>query len=447
MKKIIYSSLFIILFISKTNSQTMDSLIGFDEKFALEHTQYSTNNENKTEYLNIIKRNWLKQKYDLTNYNYSKAVSVASNCSNLDFEQGNTSGWLTTGLTQIVSMGTDSFGGFSKVYPGGNFSLKIGSDWSASSGTCLCTSSSVGNFCSSSASRTIGVTASNSQFILHYAFVFHNYPHNWADAAQIKVSVLNSSSVTLACPSATAYYTTGINHFDGLNNVVYSTTSSISGCTGSYPATIVPWNSMNIDLSPYVGQTITLKISPKWCQYQSCWAYAYIDAECSSISNNTLVTLCTTGSNYCAPSGFSNYTWTSPSTSTINTQCFTPTVYGTYTLNCAPSIACSNNQNILLNVQTCTGINNNTFSNENFNIYPNPTNNILNIKTQNMASASSAINDYNIKITNTLGQLIQTISLQQPTTQINVSELPGGIYFLQVFNAGNLVRTSKFVKE
>jgi hypothetical protein len=73
-----------------------------------------------------------------------------ANCTNIDFESGNTTSWVTSGLTQVVSgAGLDPNCGFPMVYPGGNSSLKISGDWTVpGSGACFCTSSTAaGNFC------------------------------------------------------------------------------------------------------------------------------------------------------------------------------------------------------------------------------------------------------------------------------------------------------------
>ncbi len=94
---------------------------------------------------------------------------------------------------------------------------------------------------------------------------------------------------------------------------------------------------------------------------------------------------------------------------------------------------------------TYVGVNENAFSKQKkIKIYPNPANGILNIELVNVASTSSATE---IQIINTLGQVLQTTNILNPTTQINISSLSNGIYFLQVFNAGKLLGTSKIIKE
>ena len=78
-----------------------------------------------------------------------------------------------------------------------------------------------------------------------------------------------------------------------------------------------------------------------------------------------------------------------------------------------------------------------------FTIYPNPTNGVLTI--QHSALTTSNASHFNIpnssfRITNLMGQTVQTGSLNAETQQIDVSALPQGMYFISV---GDM--TQKFV--
>ena len=78
-----------------------------------------------------------------------------------------------------------------------------------------------------------------------------------------------------------------------------------------------------------------------------------------------------------------------------------------------------------------------------FTIYPNPTNGVLTI--QHSALTTSNASHFNIpnssfRITNLMGQTVQTGNLNAETQQIDVSDLPQGMYFISV---GDL--TQKFV--
>ena len=71
-------------------------------------------------------------------------------------------------------------------------------------------------------------------------------------------------------------------------------------------------------------------------------------------------------------------------------------------------------------------------------IYPNPTNGVLFVETQNFASLPTQT----YRITNLMGQTLMTGQITSETEQINVSGLPDGMYFITVGGT-----TRKFVVE
>ena len=71
------------------------------------------------------------------------------------------------------------------------------------------------------------------------------------------------------------------------------------------------------------------------------------------------------------------------------------------------------------------------------NVYPNPTNGILFVETRFIASQSSAY-----RITNTMGQILMTGQITGETQQIDVSNLPHGMYFIAIDGV-----TQKFIVE
>lgn len=74
-----------------------------------------------------------------------------------------------------------------------------------------------------------------------------------------------------------------------------------------------------------------------------------------------------------------------------------------------------------------------------FEIYPNPVENQLNIKTTQNGV-------YNIEIINSLGETIIKTELNEAKSSINVESLTNGIYFIKIENNNNL-QTIKFIKE
>jgi hypothetical protein len=75
---------------------------------------------------------------------------------------------------------------------------------------------------------------------------------------------------------------------------------------------------------------------------------------------------------------------------------------------------------------------------QNIKLYPNPTNSILNIVDEN-----NQLQNTTIQIKNNLGQLVYTSPF---TSQINLSSLSAGMYFLTVENKGSK-KTIKIIKQ
>ncbi len=88
--------------------------------------------------------------------------------------------------------------------------------------------------------------------------------------------------------------------------------------------------------------------------------------------------------------------------------------------------------------------NNNSFSSEKtfFKIYPNPVNDKLNILSIN------SIKETDIRIYNTIGEMVKESLMNKDLTTLNVSDLSKGFYFYQITDrSGKLLDTGKFMKE
>ena len=77
------------------------------------------------------------------------------------------------------------------------------------------------------------------------------------------------------------------------------------------------------------------------------------------------------------------------------------------------------------------------------NIFPNPANNLVTIQYKN----SSAMSGYKVKMTNTLGQEVWSMPINQSSTQIDLSTLTNhNLYFVQIIDEqGKIVETQKIV--
>lgn len=93
--------------------------------------------------------------------------------------------------------------------------------------------------------------------------------------------------------------------------------------------------------------------------------------------------------------------------------------------------------NILLTQNT---LSNNSFEQNNFVTYPNPTKDTWTIKASN-------INIQSVEIYNTLGGLVRTVDVNNTEVSIDASDLSSGIYFAKVNCQNNNASTIKLIKQ
>lgn len=93
-------------------------------------------------------------------------------------------------------------------------------------------------------------------------------------------------------------------------------------------------------------------------------------------------------------------------------------------------------------ISTCTGLKENNNDENNFSIFPNPTNGILNFDIKLLNEGKTTI-----QILNTLGEIlkIEHVSLQNPT--LNIEDLNTGIYFLKITGNNNTNIIKKIIKQ
>lgn len=214
--------------------------------------------------------------------------------------------------------------------------------------------------------------------------------------------ICSGQSSTLSATGGTSYTWTPIIPLTGIVNPTVTTTYSAStsnslGCINTKTATI------------FVSTTPTVNIS----------------------ASSTLI--CAGQSATLTPSGALVYSWTpsvplsgvvSPSTTTSYTA------VGTGTFGCTGQSA------ITVSVQNCTGINNfmSNTQNDSFQFYPNPAGVNITIITSNKNTRATI---YNI-----VGELVFQIQLKENQTQLDISNLPNGIYIVQIDKT-----IKRFIKE
>jgi hypothetical protein len=81
------------------------------------------------------------------------------------------------------------------------------------------------------------------------------------------------------------------------------------------------------------------------------------------------------------------------------------------------------------------GIQENTFEEREMFLYPNPVNDIVNLKTD--------VVPMEIQLYSSEGKELRKLNITEYSTQLNISELPKGIYFLKSNKFGKLYRIIK----
>ena len=134
-------------------------------------------------------------------------------------------------------------------------------------------------------------------------------------------------------------------------------------------------------------------------------------------------------------SGASTYTWNTAETT--NTISITPLVATTYTVNGTGFNGCSNSITITQNVSICTVINDLNSNSSLLIIYPNPSNGLYNFDLEETSQ---------IIITNTLGQVILSETMNVGKQNFDISSQANGVYFVNVKQNGKQ-QTIKLIKE
>jgi gliding motility-associated-like protein len=249
----------------------------------------------------------------------SYLVQSQSACTNSDFELGNFNGWngelgsccpISTSSSTIISgrhtimtgTGTDpnTCNNVTYVAPGGTYSARLGN-------------SNVGREAEKLTYTIPVVDASNALFIYKYAVVLQDPNHTAVDQPRFELKILNASGQVID-PVCGYYLVVADDNIPGFQNcggVVYKN-----------------WTTVGIDLTPYIGQQISMVFATGDCDRGGHYGYAYLDAYCTALRINT--NFCA-GSNVItlsAPIGFT-YLWSNGATTqniTINNPIIGQTV-------------------------------------------------------------------------------------------------------------------------
>jgi gliding motility-associated-like protein len=222
---------------------------------------------------------------------------------NIDFEDGNTGSWkfytgtccpiatptLTTALPNrhvITSgTGTDYYGGFPVVAPGGGtYSLKLGNNSTGAQ--------------AERATYFVHVPAgvNNYSLIYRYAVVFENPSHTASQQPRFEVKAYDSTTgASIACGQFT-----------------YVAAGSLPGFSLSpngYEVWYRSWATASIDLSGQAGKTIAVDFASGDCALGGHFGYGYVDLNCSLFQIVNVNCNGAPTTTLSAPPGFQTYQW------------------------------------------------------------------------------------------------------------------------------------------
>lgn len=195
--------------------------------------------------------------------------------------------------------------------------------------------------------QTFPVTASNALFQFAYRASMDGSGHACCDQPFLRVDLIDCFNNTLACPQVS------ITPPGPSCATVVATGWSTSGSISYTPN----WIIKAIDLTPYIGTCVTIKITCGDCDGWAHYGMAFVDCQClpMTVTVNNIqfpagtavvgVAACgVTTATMVAPPGLGPYNWNGPAGSGItnNTnQTVTTTVAGNYTLTMTPQGICT----------------------------------------------------------------------------------------------------------
>ncbi len=351
---------------------SQDSLQGFNS--AVHQKQAQQVNYVGFEYKMFMyksKREFIKHKYGLhTEQSFDIFGTTAKNippqmtpnvapCVNEDFETGSFAGWIyqegsnSNSCTQAGCCTTGAIN-YSSIFttpaadPNGKIPSGIPNSPLGGSKVALLNGfgSTGANYYVSRIQQTFPVTTSNALFQFAFMAALENAGHGCCDQPYATINVLDCSNNVLPCPT-------------------YSIVAPTSGCSSTFTGWTNSsgwtytnaWVVSSIDLTPYVGSCVTIRVTVGGCNAGGHGGYMFFDALCNPIDitvNNIIFPLGLNGGNIpacgvgtatvSAPPLLGPYVWNGPSGSGISgytNPTFTTTTSGVYTISMNPTGACA----------------------------------------------------------------------------------------------------------
>ena len=268
-------------------------------------------------------------------------------CDNVDFENGVFTSWECY-VGTLVYCGGVNMGNVNipvnyrhTIMSGSNFDNAVGNnllsevDPQGGIYSCRLGSTAAGDQ-SERIQQTFRVTNVNSHFTYRYAVVLQG-GHYYCDNPRFIVDMLDANGVAINC---------------AFNEIVDGQNIPGLQVYGNGAGVWKDWSTVNIDLTAYIGQDVTIRFTTRDCFAGGHYGYAYIDGSCEGFNIQTSDTLC---SGECitltAPAGFQPYLWSGPggaqgATTQVITTCL-PGLYSVQT-SIANSVCGNANPNPVL---------------------------------------------------------------------------------------------------
>lgn len=233
--------------------------------------------------------------------------TFAQSCPNVDFSSGTFANWQgrtgtccpinlpTVGIvggrhTIIAAPGTDANTGGGLVLPAPGFAqvARLGNAVNGAQAEGL--------------SYTILVDPTNALFIYTYAVVLEEPGHAVADQPRFELQVRDQFNNIIPCTFYEVAAGAGVPGFQTFGTVVWK-----------------DWEQVGVDLSAYMGQTVTIEARTGDCDLGGHFGYGYLVGQCMPLSINLNFCAGATSATLTAPNGFTSYLWSTGETAqTIN---------------------------------------------------------------------------------------------------------------------------------
>jgi gliding motility-associated-like protein len=242
--------------------------------------------------------------------------SQSVGCTNSDFEQGNFTNWTgqtgsccpintpTNGLVTAANNSATNVGRHvimtgagndpntcnqvPRVAPGSIYSARLGNSATGRQAEKL--------------RYNFAITPQSSLIIYKYAVIMEDPGHTPADQPRFEARLIDQNGVDIPCTYYLVVAGAGTSGFQTCGDVKYKN-----------------WQSIGVDASAYIGQTLTLEFSTGDCEQTAHFGYAYVDAGCAPFAIDSRYCVNTNGVNAAvltAPAGFSGYLWSNGATTT-----------------------------------------------------------------------------------------------------------------------------------